>query len=256
MYVYKPQNAFFSLSSLLRRKDGCTQVAKRYFNIGLAKLESQATWVKSTNLVHHLFFLAPLSSKVERLEAEIDGSFFHLKTTSSWFRPRGSFWSSILNLRGVFWMNFQSLQEQQLFFLMLRETTLSKKSNWHNWWMVWLDMFMTLGCFSFLGTFANGILDKRYQVLAEWGLPQNACCATRRAGGKTDEMKTRTLRTWQVYFCCKRLVRWLKFTIFLKLAHSLQGCAIGFINFAQVSRGLFAGPKFYGICAIAWFRQE
>ena len=31
---------------------------------------------------------------------------------------------------------------------------------------------------------------KRHQVLAEWGLPQNACCATRRAGGarkgKTD----------------------------------------------------------------------
>lgn len=237
MYIYKPPNALF--------------LFRPYWDVRMDAHESVHQLGPPFVFFWHLWAAKLKGWKLRTMEVS--------SASKQWVPDKvsgGSFWSSILNLRGVFWMNFQSLGEQQLFFLMLRETTLSKKSNWHNWWMVWLDMFMTLGCFSFLETFANGILDKRYQVLAEWGLPQNACCATRRAGGKTDEMKTPTLRTWQVYFCCKRLVRWLKSTIFFKLAHSLQGCVIGFINFAQVSRGLFVGPKFYGICAIAWFRQE
>lgn len=110
-------------------------------------------------------------------------------------------------------MNFQSLGEQQLFFLMLSGTTLSKKSNWHNSPMVWLDMFMTLGCFSFSGTFANSILDFHATRYLQNGDCRKMLVA--RQGGQAGHrpLKTKTLRTWQVNFFVASLfmaqVNWL-----------------------------------------------
>lgn len=131
-----------------------------------------------------------------------------------------------------------------------------QKSNWHNWWMVWLDMFMTLGCFSFLGTSQTGSSINATRYL------QNGDCrkmlVARQGGqaGKPTKWRLERYELGRFIFVASGLSDGSSLPFFLKLAHSLQGCAIGFINFAQVSRGLFAGPKFYGICAIAWFRQE